>query len=467
MQLDCNYFQVSTLEHSCRRRQSCAVRGDEIPGFRIHREIARGGMGVVYEAIDEKTSRRVALKIQSGAVDEMTRARFEREAKVLEGLSHPNVVRVVAFGELDDGRPWLAMDLLEGETVRARVERRPCSIREATSWARQTLSALGAAHAAGIVHRDVKPENLFLASRTDRSPTLKVIDFGIAKQMDHRLTATGEALGSPAYMSPEQIAGSRSLDPRSDVWSMGVTMFELVTGAMPFQGSNVAALLQRISTEPAPRASTKRADVPAWPDDIIARCLEKKPEDRFASAADVLSAFPARQEGSRTVFVVAMAAVLLVAMGTLAAFAGLGGFTKKSRAPVSLPEPIASVSGPPLVVETSEPSAAPSVASAPVKRPLADVRISCAPAWCQAWAQKNRARLLACMSDLPPMQRPTRIDAFFCPYSSGSVGAICNGTSANQFSAVDNCLSRVSVETQGPVAPDAGFVTVHVAYDLP
>ena len=297
--------------------------------LRIEREIGRGAMGVVLEATDTALRRRVAVKVlhEEAALDPQLRARFAREARALAQLANDHVVRVFAVGELPDGMPYVVMERLTGESLQSRLEKGRLSVKQGLAYAKQALEALAAAHAAGIIHRDIKPANLFLAEQRNHPAIVKVLDFGIAKDLSRsdRLTETGEALGSPAYMSPEQIAGKRDLDARSDVWSFGVTFYELMTGELPFRGTTMAALLSRILNQLPESMRLKRPDLPEKLDEIVMRCLAKDPAERYGSAGEVLSEVVALRGAERgptrsLVFLVSLSAVLVAAIAACAAY---------------------------------------------------------------------------------------------------------------------------------------------------
>ncbi len=297
--------------------------------LRIEREIGRGAMGVVLEATDTALRRRVAVKVlhAEAAADPQIRARFSREARALAQLANDHVVRVFAVGELTDGMPYVVMERLTGESLESRLEKGRLSVKEGLTYAKQALEALAAAHAAGIIHRDIKPANLFLADQRNRPAIIKVLDFGIAKDLSRgdKLTQTGEALGSPAYMSPEQIAGNRDLDARSDVWSFGVTFYELLTGELPFRGATVAALLSKILNQAPTSMRLKRPDLPPRLDAVVMRCLAKDPAERFGSAGEVLSEVLALRVAERgparsLVFGVSLAAVIVAAVAAAVAY---------------------------------------------------------------------------------------------------------------------------------------------------
>src|SRR6185369_5218253 len=232
--------------------------GDLVAGrFEIERLAGWGGMGDVYRAVDRLRGLPVALKVLHGEdhrESPFAAERFAREAETLAELTHPAIVKYIAHGRTPAGELYLAMEWLDGEDLGARLSRSGLGVAEAVMLATRVAEALGAAHARGVVHRDVKPSNLFLCDgRVDR---VKVVDFGIARR-DRALgaTRTGVLLGTPGYMAPEQARGGRELDARADVFALGCVLFECITGRPAFAGEHAMAILARILLEEAPRAS--------------------------------------------------------------------------------------------------------------------------------------------------------------------------------------------------------------------
>ncbi len=262
--------------------------------YRFERELGRGGMAIVYLTYDLKHHRRVALKVLNPAVAESLGAdRFLREIELAARLQHPNIVTVFDSGDAN-GILWFTMPYIEGETLRARLEREHrLSLGEALRIATDTARALDFAHHHGVLHRDVKPENLLLT--TDGS-TL-VADFGVARAWSDTggLTVTGVVVGTPAYMSPEQAAGERALDARSDIYALGCVLYEMLAGQVPFSGASAQALLAKRLSEPAPLLSSAR-DVPPGVEQAVSRALARSPADRYSTAADLARALLASQE---------------------------------------------------------------------------------------------------------------------------------------------------------------------------
>jgi eukaryotic-like serine/threonine-protein kinase len=257
--------------------------------YRVERLIGRGGMGGVLAATHLGLGQRVAIKVLHLEGKDAV-ARFVREGRTLAQLDSPHIVRVYDDGKLDDGTPFIIMEFLEGSDLAAIAARGPMEIGTAVSYIRQACSALEVAHSARIVHRDLKPSNLFLTQR--KPPMLKVLDFGVSKsvstdELSLTLTSTGMVIGSPRYMSPEQITASRQVESTSDIWSLGVILYELLTGHVPFDQRVITALTLAIATEQPKSPRALRAEIPVKLAQIVMRCLEKDPSRRFASVAEL------------------------------------------------------------------------------------------------------------------------------------------------------------------------------------
>src|SRR5256885_2626355 len=253
--------------------------------YTIEGEIGRGGMGVVYSARDLKLNRRVAIKLLPPdlAFRDEIRTRFLREAQTAARLSHPHIVPIHAVGD-EGGLVYFVMGFVDGESVGARLRRRGrLPSEEVRRIMKETADALGLAHAMGIIHRDVKPDNIILEGTRGR---VMVTDFGIAKALSDAgtLTGTGVAIGTPSYMSPEQAAGERELDARSDLYSLGVVAYESLVGELPFHAPTVPGILMKHIAEPAPDILERRSDTPEDLAATIQRCLAKDPEHRWPTA---------------------------------------------------------------------------------------------------------------------------------------------------------------------------------------
>jgi len=283
------------------RGASLPREGDVLAGkYRIERVLGQGGMGIVYAAYHELLAQQVALKLLLPEIARHPEAvsRFLHEARAAARIQGDHVARVMDVGTLDEGLPYIVLELLQGlDLGQVLVARETLPVDLVIDYVMQALEALAQAHALGIVHRDIKPSNLFLARTGDGSTRVKVLDFGISKTISHgdgaegaSVTATNAVLGSPAYMSPEQLRNSKNVDVRTDVWSIGVVLYELLTGRLPFHGENVVDLFAAIS-ETVPRApSADRATVPLAIDEAVMRCLERSPADRFGSVTDLAAA---------------------------------------------------------------------------------------------------------------------------------------------------------------------------------
>ena len=255
--------------------------------YRGPRQIGRGGMGEIYRATDEMLGRAVAVKVLAGryAGDEFVRARFTREALAAARLSgRPNIVTIFDVGE-SEGRPFIVMEYLGGGSLDDKLREGPVAPGQAVAWLRQAANALDAAHAEGVVHRDVKPGNLLL----DRDGNLHVADFGIASAAGlDSMTKTGTVIGTAGYLSPEQAQGDRA-SPASDRYALGVVGWELLTGRRPFEGDTAAAEAAAHVHADVPRISEVRRDLPPELDAVFDRALAKDPELRYGSAAELVA----------------------------------------------------------------------------------------------------------------------------------------------------------------------------------
>jgi serine/threonine-protein kinase len=262
------------------------LQGRLLGPYRLIRQIGSGGMGVIYAAEDTRLGRRVAVKLLPPEYgrDPRAKERFVREARTASALDHPNLCTVYDVGD-SDGRLFIVLAFYEGETLRERLRRGPLPAAEARDVAVQVARGLARAHEAGITHRDIKPANVMLTRRGEA----KILDFGIAKLAgDVTLTRTGGAWGTPAYMSPEQARG-QAVDSRSDVWALGVLLYEMLAGQRPFEGDDAQVVLSSIlAQEPVPLARL-RPEVPLDLARVVATALAKEPAHRYASAAELLA----------------------------------------------------------------------------------------------------------------------------------------------------------------------------------
>ncbi|MGA5823362.1 serine/threonine-protein kinase [Kitasatospora sp. NPDC094028] len=262
--------------------------------YRLLQQLGEGGMGQVWEALDETLGRNVAVKVISllagdGSRGGEARARFLREARITAQLQHPNIVTIYDLGETGQGServPFLVMELVRGEDLGSMLRRGAVTLADTARWGAQISDALGAAHAAGITHRDIKPSNVLVTP----SGAVKVLDFGIAKAADpyatvDRLTQTGFIVGTPPYMAPEQARGFP--EPRTDLYALGCLLFEMITGRLPFQAPDTVGYITAHLTQEPPTPSSVSAGVPSVWDDLVLRLLAKDPGRRYPSATDL------------------------------------------------------------------------------------------------------------------------------------------------------------------------------------
>jgi serine/threonine-protein kinase len=287
--------------------------GDILAGkYRVERVLGEGAMGVVVAAMHVHLGERVALKFLKSelASSQEVVARFLREAQSAVRIKGEHIARVSDVGTLETGAPYMVMEYLTGSDLGDLLEKKgKFDVATAADCVIQACDALAEAHVLGIVHRDLKPSNLFLTKRPDGSALVKVLDFGVAKLLNNdpskpALTANGAVIGSPVYMSPEQLLGKKTVDIRSDVWQLGVILYELLTGECPFDGRTMADIMLAIGVHPPRPLRQLRADVPPELEATILRCLEKEPDKRtpdVAALAEGLLPFAANRRAQVSV----------------------------------------------------------------------------------------------------------------------------------------------------------------------
>ncbi|MEI9938078.1 MAG: serine/threonine-protein kinase [Pseudomonadota bacterium] len=330
--------------------------------FRIERVLGQGGMGVVVAATHLQLDERVALKflLPDALANPEAVERFAREARAAVKIKSEHVARVSDVGTLESGSPYMVMEYLHGEDLAAWVRRNGAmALPEAVEFLLQACEAIAEAHALGIVHRDLKPANLFVTRRVDGSPCIKVLDFGISKLTvpgaapEFGMTKTSTVMGSPLYMSPEQMSSSRNVDMRTDIWALGVILYESLTGRVPFEAETMPQLCGMILQDPPRPIQELRPDLPPTLQHVLLRCLEKNREQRWSNVAELAFALapfglPAAQRSAERISRVlgaagfpsapvavanAVSAPPRTGTGTSSNF-GASTVTKKSRAPL-------------------------------------------------------------------------------------------------------------------------------------
>jgi serine/threonine protein kinase len=292
-------------------RSAPVQRGEVLAGkYRVERILGAGGMGVVVLAKHLDLGAPVAIKFLLPEVlgDEDVVARFSREARAMFRLRSEHVARVLDVGKLPNGAPYMVMEYLDGSDLAGVLHKRKMlDVDEAVTYVLQACEAVAEAHSMGVVHRDIKPQNLFLTLKVDGTAHVKVLDFGISKMLDNsgehmKMTHSSVVMGSPSYMSPEQLRASGSAGKATDIWALGIVLYELLTGTIPFIAESAPALYAMLLEETARSPHLLRAEIPIDLASVILRCLERKPENRFASVADLAAALepfaPASMSGA-------------------------------------------------------------------------------------------------------------------------------------------------------------------------
>ncbi|HEY3806798.1 MAG TPA: serine/threonine-protein kinase [Kofleriaceae bacterium] len=355
--------------------------GEVLGSYRITEELSSGGVGTVYRAHHELLGRPAAVKVlRASAAPHDAIGRFFTEARAASAIRHPGIVEVLDFGYAADGVAFLVMELLEGESLTATIARGKLSEDTSSLIARGIASALAAAHAKGIYHRDLKPDNVVVVA--GNRP--KLVDFGVAKLADrdsgHTPTVDGTLLGTPSYMAPEQARAASAVDHRADLYSLGCILYEMVVGKPPFAGGNTGELIaMHLFQEPVPPRARGVAISPRL-EAVIVRLLQKDPEARYASADDVVAALasepPSPPRRARIAVVAGLVTLGLVA-GAIALVVGERSEPAAPVAPVATPQAAPIAAAPPPVVPIPAPPAppappppAPVVKAKPHKRPV-------------------------------------------------------------------------------------------------
>jgi serine/threonine-protein kinase len=365
-----------------------AALPDRVAGrYAIGRRLGAGGFGVVFQAIDERLQKPVAIKVlgSNRARNKQALERFRAEALTAGRINHPGIVSVTDFEQLEDGRPYLVMELVAGDTLYDILKREDkLSVPRACRIARLLCQALDAAHREGIIHRDLKPANVIVREdiRSTEPPTVKILDFGIAKLAEARrkevLTQSGQVLGTPAYIAPEQVRESSSIDGRADLYAVGVILFEMLTGALPFATRDAANLLVSKVVD-LPDSPTKYTpDLPAGLEKLVMRAIHRDPATRPRDCAELAAALepfctasaappPARRRW------IVPAAVLAAGAGAVAVWIAVSGGSAPADPPPTPPAPLVLPAAPPDAAPPppAPPDAAPAVVTPPVVTPPA------------------------------------------------------------------------------------------------
>jgi tRNA A-37 threonylcarbamoyl transferase component Bud32 len=305
--------------------------GDVLAGkYRVERVLGAGGMGVVVAAQHLQLGQRVALKfLKLEAASDVSVKRFVREARAAAQIRGEHVARISDVGTLDDGSPFMVMELLEGRDLgNELIVRGALPVAQCIDYVLQACEAVAEAHAAGVIHRDLKPSNLFLTHRPGGAPLIKVLDFGISKivggagedKLEPSLTGTSTLLGSPRYMSPEQLRGTKNVDVRTDVWALGVILYELLSGTIPFEADTLPGLLAQIAADPPRPILDVCPHLPEGLAAIIMRCLEKDTTRRFGNVGELsvallpYAAAPSRVSVERILAILSMSPLAVSGM---------------------------------------------------------------------------------------------------------------------------------------------------------
>jgi serine/threonine-protein kinase len=261
--------------------------------YRVDRVLGVGGMGVVVQATHTVLNDRVALKFLLPELleNDATVARFLREAQAMVRIKSPHVARVSDVGKLENGAPYMVMEFLEGKDLGRVLEDGPLDVQTAITYLLQACEAVAAAHANGVIHRDIKPANIFLTQGPDQRPVLKVLDFGISKVANRdgvgSLTQTFTAMGSPLYMSPEQMRSAKSVDARTDVWSLGIVLYEMLTGTLPFVADTMPQLCALILETEPPSLKEAVPDLPEGLDEAVRKAIDRNVQGRYQDIAEL------------------------------------------------------------------------------------------------------------------------------------------------------------------------------------
>lgn len=429
--------------------------------YQILSEIGRGGMSTVYKALDPNTGREVAIKILPQALlDNPTlRGRFQREAETVARLNHPNIVPVYDFGE-HEGQPYLVMRLMRGGTLTERLTNGPLPLDKALPILQNIAAALDTAHRQGIIHRDLKPDNILF----DQYNIPYLSDFGIVKLAESNATFTeGSIVGTPRYVSPEQAQGNQKLDGRSDIYSLGVILFEMLTGKRPFEGENQWDVLMQHINSPVPRISKLNPNLPATADTIISRALAKKPDQRYQTAAELVTDVTALKKQKKAKRGRQFPIWVWAAIGLLVILIGAGIWAATSgNLPGNLP-----------IVFTGTNTASPTTAAPPTATSEPTTTITIAPTATTPPTIAPATETLPPAPTQEPSQTPTLAPTATPEPTATPTLAIISGSNANTL------VESVNLSTDAPiyqlaVSPDSslvalttnGSVEIYTAADL-